>query len=160
MRNRNLLRIFVLIIISMFLYSCPPEVNPNGDITGIVTDAETSESIQAVLIKSMQSGVTTDTTRTLIDGTYLLENLVPGDYEIQASKFAFSPSSENIEVIAGKTKVLDFTLPGLPITGFSDTTLNFELDLTSMPLIISNRGKGKLTYALSASQNWITLNPS
>ena len=109
---RNLVRFLVLIVISIFLYSCKTEeVIVNGDINGLVTDAETSGPIQGALVKSMQSSVTTDTTRTLIDGSYLLKNLVPGDYVIQASKNGYASGKiENVKVISSvTTEHIDFS---------------------------------------------------
>jgi uncharacterized protein (TIGR02145 family) len=130
----------------------------NGDINGLVTDAETSDPIQGVLVKSMQSSVMTDTTRTLMDGSYLLKNLVPGDYDIQASKNGYASGKiENVKVISSvTTEHIDFSLNKISTPYVSNTILDFGLDSTSLKFYISKTGTGILTYNLSASQNWIT----
>jgi uncharacterized protein (TIGR02145 family) len=161
MLKRNLIRIFVLSTISISLFCCKPEeVFLNGDIKGLVTDATTNEPVQGAFIELIQSYVTADTTHTGNDGTYLLENITPGDYEIQASKYSYSNTKKNVTVVSAKTRELKLTLNGIPTLNLSDTILNFELDLTSIPVTISNIGKGKITYFVITSQDWITIYPS
>jgi len=76
MLTRNLVRIFV-IIISILLYSCKTEeIILHGNIGGLVTDAETSEPIQAAKVKLNPSE---DTTSTANDGTYNFIKITPGD---------------------------------------------------------------------------------
>jgi uncharacterized protein (TIGR02145 family) len=159
MLTKNFIRISVLFIISILLYSCKTEeVVVNGDINGLVTDAETSDPIQGVLVKSMQSSVMTDTTRTLMDGSYLLKNLVPGDYDIQASKNGYATGNiENVKVFSSvTTEHIDFSLNKISTPYVSNTILDFGLDSTSLKFYISKTGTGILTYNISASQNWIT----
>ncbi len=148
--------IIILFFAVIFILSCKPVILP-GDIKGVVTDAETTEPVPDAKVKIIQSY---DSTTTGIDGAYLLENIPPGGYEIQASKFTYNNSSKDIEVVETEVKEVNFTLNGIPIRGFSDTVLNFELDLTSLLFTISNRGKGTLLYQLKASQNWISVYPS
>jgi uncharacterized protein (TIGR02145 family) len=163
MLTRNLTGISVLIIISILLYSCKTEeVVVNGDINGLVADAETSNPIQGALVKSMQSSVMTDTTRTLIDGSYLLKNLVPGGYDIQASRNGYTTGKiENVKVISSvTTEHIDFSLNKIPTFKVSTTLLDFGLDSTTLKFNILKIGTGTLTYNLSKSQNWITVSPS
>ena len=134
---RNLIKIFVLSIIGISLFCCKTEeVILHGDIKGLVTDAETSDPIQGALVKSLQSGVITDTIRTLIDGSYLLKNLVPGGYEIQASKRSYAMREENVNVVSSQTKQIDFRLNKIPTfnvssyfiglwTGFNHTEIYY-----------------------------------
>src|SRR4030043_1833669 len=88
MVTRNLLRFFVLSIISTTIFSCKTEeILLHGDIKGLVTDDETSEPIQKALVKLNPSS---DTTRTAYSRTYYVNNIIPGEYEIQASKNRYS----------------------------------------------------------------------
>lgn len=85
---------FVFIIIAASLFSCKTEeLLLHGDITGIVTDAETSLPIQAA---SVRLNNTNDTTTTVSDGSFLLRNIVPDNYEIQSSKSGYDSSQEKI----------------------------------------------------------------
>jgi len=160
MQPRNLIRISVLIIISIFLFSCKTEeIVVNGDIKGLVTDAETSNPIHGALVKLFQYDITTDTTTTAFDGKYNLK-VTHGDYEIQASKHGYAPENGNIKVVSSMTKTMDFSLNKIPALNVSTNLLDFGLDSTTLKFKISKTGTGTLTYALSKSQNWITVSPS
>jgi hypothetical protein len=102
--------------IATFLFSCKTEeVIVHGDIKGLVTDAETSEPIQAAKIKLNPSN---DTTSTVSDGAYLLKNLVPGDYEIQASKFSYGTSLKKYRGGCCENQRNQFYLKWNPVTQF------------------------------------------
>ncbi|MCK4346800.1 MAG: hypothetical protein KAX05_16075, partial [Bacteroidales bacterium] len=64
-----------------------------------------------------------------------------------------------VDVLSAKTQIIDFTLNGIPVPEISVAYLDFGLDLTSLSFSISNTGKGKLTYHLIPSQDWITADP-
>ncbi|MCX6254210.1 MAG: carboxypeptidase regulatory-like domain-containing protein [Bacteroidia bacterium] len=148
--------ILVFMVIAISLLSCKTEeIILHGDITGLVTDASNNEPIEAASVKLNN---TNDTTSTGNDGTYMLKNLVPGQYEIQASKSSFVPSKINVEVVSAKTQVNDFPLDPFPI--ISVTVLDFGLESTSLSFTISYTGKKKLTYLLTTSQDWISVHPS
>jgi uncharacterized protein (TIGR02145 family) len=157
---RNLIRISVFIIFSLSLYSCLPSVELTGEIKGKVTDCETNEPVAGAFINVMRSYVPYYIDSTGIDGNFIIKNITPEEYVVQVSKLTYTPGSENVKVVSATTEEVNFCLQGKPIAGLSDTVLNFGLDLTSLPFVVSNSGRGKLTYAISSSQNWITVNPS
>lgn len=153
---------FALVISAGYMSSCISlePVILHGDISGNVTDAETSEPVQGALIELRQEDITADSTRTGNDGSYLLKNITPGDYEIQASKFAYGISSKKVKVDEATTGQANFTLSGIPIQGISNTYLDFGLDLTTLSFTITNSGKKKLVYSIITSQDdWITVDP-
>ena len=141
MKTLKFTSIIVSVMIGIFIFSCLPmePVTLHSDLAGVVTDAETSEPVGAASVKINN---TNDTTSTRNDGTYLLKNIIPGDYEVQVSKFAYAPSSKNIEVDPAKTKELNFALNGIPVPCFSADYLDFGLDSTSMSFTIFNCGRG------------------
>jgi uncharacterized protein (TIGR02145 family) len=155
MLTRNLIRFFVLIIMSMFLYSCP-HIDLPGDIKGIVTDAETSEPIYQVQIKL---DTPDDTTRTGTDGSYQLNNVDPGSHEIQASKFGYDPETENVKVISERQVEKNFSLTKIATITVSTTSLDFGIDSTTLKFKLSKSGTGILTYVISTSQSWLTTPP-
>jgi len=122
---RNLTRIFVLIFISLFLYSCPPEITLHGDITGVVTDAVTSEPVQGAFAELIQSYVKIDSTYTGSDGAYIFKNVTTGEYEIQASKYSYGTRKENVTVVSAKTHTIDFALNKIPLPEISPEYLDF-----------------------------------
>jgi hypothetical protein len=133
MLTRNLIRISVLFIISMFLYSCKTEeVVVNGDIKGLVTDAENSQPIPAAKIKLNPSN---DTTNTGNDGMYFLKNITPDDYENQATKHGYATGKENVKVVSAMTKQIDFRLNKIPTFKVSTNLLDFGLDSKYVNLV-------------------------
>jgi uncharacterized protein (TIGR02145 family) len=158
--GRNLL-FFSLVISSALLVSCTSmePVILHGAISGTVIDAETSDPIQEGLIELSQNDVITDTTITGNDGTFLLKNIVPGDYNVQVKKFAYSESSKNVKVEEAKTTEINISVSGVPKDSISETYLDFGLEVTSLKFVISNVGKKKLSYVINTSKNWIGINP-
>ena len=148
----------VLIIIILFIFSCKPEeIILHGDITGSVTDALNGESVPSAMIRLSPSS---DTAFTGNDGIYLFKNISPGEYEIQASKFAYVSGSRNVKVVEANTGKTDFTLNPIAVPVYSDTVLNFGLDLSTLSFTISNAGKVKLAYIFNTSQKWISYYPT
>jgi uncharacterized protein (TIGR02145 family) len=155
------LPLIALIISAVSLSSCTSmePVILHGDISGSVTDAETSYPVQGALIELIQEDITDDSTRTGNDGSYLLKNITPGDYEIQASKFAYATGSKNIKVVETRTREIDLSLSGIPVPDISITYLDFSQNMTSLSFTISNIGKGELKWNSITSQDWITVSP-
>jgi hypothetical protein len=78
-----------IILLAVSLFGCKPmEIFLHGDITGTVTDAETSLPIQASLVRLNAA----DSITTGDDGSIQFRNLTPGQYEIQASKATYAES--------------------------------------------------------------------
>jgi uncharacterized protein (TIGR02145 family) len=158
MKTKNRILILILIIMGIFLSRCKPqEIMLHGDIKGQVTDALTSEPVEAASVKIDQSN---DSTTTGSDGTYLLRNLNPGSYEIQASKFTYALYKKNVTVVSAEPQNIDFPLIGIPEPNPFPLFLDFRLDSTTLSFSISNSGKGKFTYVLKPSQTWITVSPA
>jgi hypothetical protein len=55
----------------------------------------------------MRLNTTYNTTITRIDGTYIIDNITPGEYEIQALKLAYDISSKNVKVVSAKTEEIN-----------------------------------------------------
>lgn len=145
-------------IISFSLFSCKPaEILLHGDITGVVTDAASSQPIEGASIKLNN---TNDTTSTGSDGTFLLKSIIPDNYEIQSSKLGYGVSKKNVTVTSANTNQIDFSLDGIAVPGYSSRCLDFGLDSTTLSFTISNHGKGTFSYLITKSQNWITVSPS
>jgi uncharacterized protein (TIGR02145 family) len=140
------------------LHSCKTEeIILHGEISGTVTDAQTSQPLQSATVRINPAE---DSTNTGSDGKYLLKGLTPGEYEIQASKNSYAVSKQSVVVASAETKQADFSLDGIPVPNPSVTFLDFGLDSTSLSFAISNSGKGKFSYLLIPSKDWITISPS
>jgi uncharacterized protein (TIGR02145 family) len=140
------------------LYRCKPEeIILHGEISGLVTDAQTNQPLQSVAVKL---NPVNDTTRTGSDGEYIFENLTPGNYEIQVSSQSYAESTKTAAVTSAKTEKVNFTLNGIPVPKISDNYLDFGLDSVKKSFTISNIGKGKMVYTITASKDWITVSSS
>jgi len=105
MKKLFLLVIFCLIPMMVFAQS--------GAIQGRVVDAETNDAVQGanVIVKGTSMGAASD-----MSGNYVIENVPSGDYVIMISVIGYSKIEKNVSV------------------GTSKTTLNFELDRTTLEM--------------------------
>ncbi len=78
-----------------------------GTVTGVITDAETDETIigATVFIPDLERGATTN-----VDGVFLLENVPVGSYTLRISFIGYQTIMEDIEVIAGEVTELNVAL--------------------------------------------------
>jgi len=122
-----------------------------------VTTADSGLAIQAVSVKLYQSDNTIDEASTGDDGSFILKNLVPGSYEIEASKPTYGNVTKDAVVTSAQITEINFDLSRIQTAGFSDSLLDFGADLTAMSFTISNLGVGTLRYSLLPNQGWITV---
>jgi len=83
-----------------------------GGITGSVTDAEDGSAISGAAV--------TDGTRTALTdalGSYTIDNVPPGSYQVVASKEGYQTSSLTVNVISGTTVVANFPLSQIIVPG-------------------------------------------
>jgi hypothetical protein len=80
-----------------------------GTISGLVAEKNGSTPIENALIKVSQSGAEIARDTTDINGQYSLPNLLPGFYNVEASKTGYlADTRRNIEVIAGQNSIVNF----------------------------------------------------
>jgi uncharacterized protein (TIGR02145 family) len=157
MKSLKFIWILLYSLICIFISGCKPEeIILHGEISGIVTDTANSQPLQKVAIKLNPLN---DTTSTGSDGKYLFKSLVPGNYEIEASKLAYAKSAKEVTVTSANTSEINFAMEELPGMHYTSAILDFGLDLTSMSFSISKTGIGKLAYTFASSKDWITVNP-
>jgi uncharacterized protein (TIGR02145 family) len=156
MRTPVSILILIICITGCCLSGCKTEEILLGEISGNVTDAETSQPLQEAIVVLNPSN---DTTTTASDGKYLFKDLNPGNYEIQASKLAYEKKTNSVLVTPASTEI-NFALNGIPVPEISDKYLDFGIDSTIKLFTISNIGKATLKYSVIADQNWINVQPS
>jgi thermitase len=81
------------------------ELLPPGGITGQVTDTEDGS---AIFEAQVTVGITTVPTDAA--GTYAIDGVTPGTYQIIASKEGYQTSSLTVDVLSGTIAVADFSL--------------------------------------------------
>ncbi|MBQ5670643.1 MAG: TonB-dependent receptor [Tidjanibacter sp.] len=85
-----------------------PQPRPtDAHIFGHVVDKATGEHLPyvSVVIEGTTIGVTTDAT-----GHYLIKNMTPGTYTIEASAVGYIPTTKSVKVVAGQTIEIKFEL--------------------------------------------------
>ena len=147
----------LLIFISTFLYSCKTKEVLLGEITGRVTDAETSQPLQETKVVLNHF---LDSTTTTSDGKYLFQNLNPANYDIQASKAAYEKKTGSASVTSGNRTELNFALNSIPKPAVSQRYLDFGIDSTSKHFTISSTGNAAFNYSVIADQSWIDVQPA
>src|SRR5260370_5200573 len=115
----------VILVGLFFLVSscCAFAQSPNGSIRGIVFDPDAKSIVGAEVIVVNDATGVKYVTSTNAEGLYAVENLPPGTYRIQVSKFGFKGIIKpaiilNVQDVA----TLNFTLP----IGASSVTLTVE----------------------------------
>lgn len=121
-----------------------------GSIAGTVVDQKSGETIIGanVIIEGTTIGAATD-----LNGSFRIENLIPGLYNIQVSFISYEPVIiERVQVDGGRTTRLNVTLSEseMSIEGVQVTAR--RLTHTEMSLITSIRSANLIASGISAQQ--------
>ncbi len=109
MKTRNILRT-VGLLVAVLVMGCSEdkiEDGATGTITGIVVANGTNEPLENVKISTQP---VTTTIFTLADGTFTINNVLVGDYSVQADIDGFVTSFEAASVTAGRESNVIFEL--------------------------------------------------
>jgi uncharacterized protein (TIGR02145 family) len=121
----------------------------------MVTDDETTQPLpDASIVLSSES----DTLRTASDGTYLINDLKPGEYEIQALTSGYMKKTINAAVTPEKTTEVNFTLNRA--IKISDSYLDFGVESITKYFTVSKTGKTAMKYTVGTDKSWININPA
>src|SRR4029077_5105976 len=106
--------LFVAILALLFSFCLPGRVSAQvvgATISGTVTDSSGSKMADVnIVITNVGTGITTSTT-TKGEGTFVLPNLQPGNYEISASAKGFSTLvRKGITLTVGQELILNLSL--------------------------------------------------
>lgn len=72
----------------------------NGSIEGRIVSSSNGQALQGAIVRIVNSVQRAETQR---DGTFVLRNLQPGDYELEVSYFGFAPRTTKASVSPGGT---------------------------------------------------------
>jgi len=134
------------------------EVNLLGNISGTVTDATSKSPIAGAIVTLSP---TNSSTQTGSDGKYSFKNLDPRDYKIDVASDGYTGNSKTITVTAGETTFGDLSLSVLqPVLDASVMSLDFGESETQLPIVISNTGKGELSWSVTENIPWLSVNPT
>lgn len=104
---KSLFRMSLLAVLIGVLMTPTVYAQQRATLTGIVTDAETGQTLPgaSVLLVGTTQGTATDA-----DGRYTIADIAPGTYTVQASFTGFQTTTTSVTLAAGETRQLDFDL--------------------------------------------------
>ena len=158
MGSRKIIWILILSTLGISLYRCKTEeIILHGEISGYVTDAETSQPVEAAKVNLSPVD---DSTSTVSDGTYHFRNLLPGNYVVTVTKNIYNEQNKNTTVVPTQISVINFTLNRRAARHISDAYLDFGSDTLTKEFTISNIGSGRMTYFFESDKEWIKIKPT
>lgn len=108
-------RTFILTALTLgFLFIVPAALEAQtGSVSGVVTN-DAGEAISGVLVKASDGsggwGGWGNIDFTDVDGNYMIDDLEPGSYELEARRYGFESVTVVVDVADGVNTVADFTL--------------------------------------------------
>lgn len=147
-------------ILSLFavlfaLASCTqPVVEVFGSISGYVVDEDTGAAIGGARVTITPTGSSQVTST---DGEFLFDNLDAQEYTLSIKKDGYEDMSQKVSVKAGVSSSVQVALsPIQPILNVEQQILDFGDETTTLPLDITNTGKGVLEWTIDEEIDWIT----
>ena len=105
-----------------------------GSLAGTITNAENSQPIEGALV-TVEG--TSHTATSVLDGTYLIEDIEIGNYSVTVNAAGYNPeTTTGVEVLACETTTVNFNL--LPLFPSQYFNLNDGYQLVSSNLISGN----------------------
>jgi TonB-dependent receptor len=83
------------------------QAQTSGSINGRVFNGATGQSLQGAIVRIIGTELRADSSR---DGEYVLRNVPPGTYEIEASYFGLDAKRQEVRVVFSEATRIDFSL--------------------------------------------------
>jgi thermitase len=124
---------------------------PPGKISGQVTDAKDGSAISGAEVSDGIRTALTDAT-----GSYTINDVPPGSYQVLASKEGYETSSLTVNVISGITAVADFSLSKIIVPGGITGSVTDAKD--GMPIVGAAVTDGIRTTTMDATGKYTIAN--
>ena len=103
------------------------EEAPRGTISGTITELNTGNPIQGTEITCEKEGQIAYFTTSGYDGTYIINNLETGIYNVTATAYGYySETKPDQLVLANETTIVDFSLELIPIGTIAGSVYDLE----------------------------------
>jgi hypothetical protein len=122
----------LLVLLLLTAFSASQQAN-TGSVTGIVTDPQGAVVVNATVTARNPETNATRTTRTNATGSYLLSDIVPGEYSIEVEATSFDRRVKKVQVAVGQVTRTDLRLR---LLGKTETVAVDDSDLK--PLVNTN----------------------
>lgn len=154
MKKIAILSLFIILLLSGCFKPTDPE-EPGG-IKGIVRDALTFLPIPNVNV-SITDGATVTTNS---EGEYSIDDLVPKNYELHFAKSGYLDNTASVNVTSSLVVQKDVQMiPVMPELSANTDFVNFDTNLTTATIVLSNKGTGQINWSIANTENWLQINP-
>lgn len=153
----SLIVLFTIVLLS----SCAKdEVNPFGNIYGVVVNSNTSEPIQGARITLTPTGKSTVTGN---DGSYEFVDLEAGSYKVTVQANGYTSTLKNVTVVAGEKAIGDVSISPKPQNsklGVNNDLVLFTKTIKTNTIKIQNLGNsGDIDWTITNVPSWLTVSP-
>lgn len=158
---RKLYSLIVLFTIVLLSSCAKDEVNPFGNIYGVVVvNNNTSEPIQGARVTLTPTGKSTVTGS---DGSYEFVDLEAGSYKVTVQANGYTSTLKNVTVVAGEKAIGDVSLSPKPQNsklGVNNDLVLFTKSIKNTTINIQNLGNsGNLDWTITNVPSWLTVSP-
>ena len=157
---RKLYSLIVLFTIVLLSSCAKDEVNPFGNIYGVVLNSNTSEPIQGARVTLTPTGKSTVTGN---DGSYEFVDLEAGSYKVTVQADGYSSTVKNVTVVAGERAIGDVSLSAKPQNtklGIDKDIVLFTKSIKTATINIKNLGNsGNIDWTITNVPSWLTVSP-
>ena len=157
---RKLYSLIVLFTIVLLSSCAKDEVNPFGNIYGVVVNSNTSEPIQGARVTLTPTGKSTVTGN---DGSYEFVDLEAGQYKVTVQANGYTSTLKNVTVVAGEKAIGDVSISPKPQNsklGVSNDLVLFTKSIKNTTINIQNLGNaGDINWTITNVPSWLTVSP-
>lgn len=157
---RKLYSLIVLFTIVLLSSCAKDEVNPFGNIYGVVVNSNTSEPIQGARVTLTPTGKSTVTGN---DGSYEFVDLEAGSYKVTVQANGYTSTLKNVTVVAGEKAIGDVSISPKPQNsklGVSNDLVLFTKSIKTTTIKIQNLGNsGDIDWTITNVPSWLTVSP-
>lgn len=157
---RKIYSLIVLFTIVLLSSCAKDEVNPFGNIYGVVVNSNTSEPIQGARITLTPTGKSTVTGN---DGSYEFVDLEAGSYKVTVQANGYTSTLKNVTVVAGERAIGDVSISPKPQNsklGVNNDLVLFTKTIKTNTIKIQNLGNsGDIDWTITNVPSWLTVSP-
>ncbi len=150
--------VFLLLMLIGMSGCVEPEIEVFGSISGIVKDSQSNSVIEGAKVTLSPGGLSQITGE---DGTFSFEELDQAEYTLSFVKEGYEDESQKVSVKPGASASVQVSMmPIVPELALSTTVLDFEDEISTLSIDISNKGKGELKWTLTEDIEWFEASES
>ena len=157
---RKLYSLIVLFTIVLLSSCAKDEVNPFGNIYGVVVNSNTSEPIQGARVTLTPTGKSTVTGN---DGSYEFVDLEAGQYKVTIQANGYTSTLKNVTVVAGERAIGDVSISPKPQNsklGVNNDLVLFTKSIKTTTIKIQNLGNsGDIDWTITNIPSWLKVSP-